>query len=42
LADSSALAQIESTIAAEIKRAVTDALEAPYPEIAEVRQHVYV
>jgi acetoin:2,6-dichlorophenolindophenol oxidoreductase subunit alpha len=41
LTDSSSLARIESTIAADIKRAVSAALEAPYPEIDEVRQHVY-
>jgi pyruvate dehydrogenase E1 component alpha subunit len=41
LTDNSSLARIESTIAADIKRAVSDALEAPYPEIDEVRQHVY-
>jgi len=41
LTDNSSLARIESTIAADIKRAVSAALEAPYPEIDEVRQHVY-
>jgi acetoin:2,6-dichlorophenolindophenol oxidoreductase subunit alpha len=41
LADRSSLARIESAIAADIKRAVTSALEAPYPEIHEVRQHVF-
>jgi pyruvate dehydrogenase E1 component alpha subunit len=41
LTDNSSLARIESTIAADIKRAVSAALEAPYPQIDEVRQHVY-
>jgi TPP-dependent pyruvate/acetoin dehydrogenase alpha subunit len=41
LTENSSLARIESTIAADIKRAVSAALEAPYPEIDEVRQHVY-
>ena len=41
LTDNSSLARIKSTIAADIKRAVSAALEAPYPEIDEVRQHVY-
>lgn len=41
LTDNSSLARIKSTIAADIKRAVRAALEAPYPEIDEVRQHVY-
>src|SRR6476620_5516018 len=41
LTDNSSLAGIKSTIAADIKRAVSAALEAPYPEIDEVRQHVY-
>ena len=41
LTENSSLGRIESTIAADIKRAVSAALEAPYPEIDEVRQHVY-
>jgi pyruvate dehydrogenase E1 component alpha subunit len=41
LADRGSLARIESAIAADIKRAVTSALEAPYPEMDEVRQHVF-
>ena len=41
LTENSSLARIESTIAADIKRAVSAALEAPYPQIDEVRQHVY-
>lgn len=41
LTDSSSLTRIQSAIAADIKRAVSEALESPYPELEEVRQDVY-
>jgi acetoin:2,6-dichlorophenolindophenol oxidoreductase subunit alpha len=41
LADENLLGRIEHEIAAEIKQAVNFALDAPYPEPHEVKQHVY-
>jgi TPP-dependent pyruvate/acetoin dehydrogenase alpha subunit len=41
MADSKLLAQIEREIATHIKEAVDFALNAPYPELDEVDQHVY-
>jgi len=41
LADADLLGRIENEIAAEIKQAVTFALDAPYPAPDEVKQHVY-
>jgi acetoin:2,6-dichlorophenolindophenol oxidoreductase subunit alpha len=41
LADSNLLAHTEKEIAAEIRDAVSFALQAPYPEPDEVKQHVY-
>jgi pyruvate dehydrogenase E1 component alpha subunit len=41
LADSKLCQRIESEVAAEIKAAVSFALNAPYPQADEVDQHVY-
>ena len=41
MADQKILARIENEVAAEIKRAVQFALDAPYPGPGEVTQHIY-
>jgi TPP-dependent pyruvate/acetoin dehydrogenase alpha subunit len=41
MADSKLLDQIEEEIATHIKEAVSFAINAPYPELNEVNQHVY-
>lgn len=41
MADGKFLGQIEDEIALQVKEAVDSALNAPYPEPAEVNQHVY-
>ena len=41
LVDAAALEQIENEISMEIKAAVQFALDAPYPDVDEVRLHVY-
>jgi pyruvate dehydrogenase E1 component alpha subunit len=41
MADKKLLARIDNEVSSEIKRAVQFALDAPYPNAAEVDQHVY-
>jgi TPP-dependent pyruvate/acetoin dehydrogenase alpha subunit len=41
MANQKVLERVENEIAAEIKNAVNFALEAPYPDVAEVQLHVY-
>ena len=41
LAESKTLDAIDSEVSAEIQKAVNFALEAPYPPVDEVGQHVY-
>ena len=41
MADGKLLGQIENEIAMQIKQAVNFAVNAPYPDLDEVNQHVY-
>jgi TPP-dependent pyruvate/acetoin dehydrogenase alpha subunit len=41
LADEKLLSQIETEVSKEIKDAAQSALNAPYPPVEEVNQHVY-